>query len=67
MDWQRIAALSVIAVTAGLFIWSNMRRRKFSFQRHTHCGCAAPSSGGGGSILFTARKGERSRIIMKAN
>jgi hypothetical protein len=66
MDWQQTAALAIVAVTAGIFLWQKFRRRKFSFARDTHCGC----SGAGGpatksSIVFHARKGERPEVIMK--
>lgn len=66
MDWQEIAALSIVAGTASVFGYQKFRRKKFSFQRDTHCGC---STGGTGdskpSIIFHARKGERGQIIMK--
>jgi len=66
MDWQEITALSIVAATAVVFAAKKFRRKKFSFQRDTHCGC---SSGGGAvpgsSIVFHARKGERGQIIMK--
>jgi hypothetical protein len=68
MDWQKIAALGVVAATAGLFLWAKLRRRKFSFERHTHCGCStAGAPGAGTSIIFSARKGGRAKIIMKNN
>ena len=66
MDWQQIAALSIVAVTAGVFLWQRLRPRKFDFRRDTHCGCSAPSgSGAQSSIVFHARKGERPRIVAK--
>jgi hypothetical protein len=66
MDWQKIAALGVVAVTAGMFVWAKMRRRRFSFEHDTHCGCSAHSKGGNTmSIVFSARKGERPKIIVK--
>jgi hypothetical protein len=66
MDWQQIAALGVVAATAGLFLRAKLRRRKFSFEHNTHCGCAATGAAGSKtSIVFSARKGERARIIMK--
>jgi hypothetical protein len=67
MDWQQIAALGVVALTAGLFVRAKLRRRKFSFERHTHCGCAAGGSRRQESIVFSARKGGRARIIMKTS
>jgi hypothetical protein len=66
MDWQQVIALGIVAATAGIFIWRKLRRRSFSFTRDTHCGC----SGGGSvaeknSIVFHARKGGRSEVIVK--
>jgi hypothetical protein len=66
MDWQQIAALAVVAVTAGLFARAKLRRRKFSFEHDTHCGCAAANTAGAKtSIVFSARKGQRGKIIVK--
>lgn len=66
MDWQEIVALSIVAGTALVFAFQKFRRRKFSFQRDTHCGCSSgDSSAARGSIVFHARKGERGQIIMK--
>jgi hypothetical protein len=66
MDWQEILALSIVAVTAAIFLRNKFRPKKFSFQRDTHCGCSSPSqSAPGHSIVFHARKGERGQIIMK--
>jgi hypothetical protein len=68
MDWQKMTALSVVAATAGLFLRAKLRRRKFSFARDTHCGCSSPTSAGAKtSIVFSARKGGRAKIIMKNN
>jgi hypothetical protein len=66
MDWQKIAALVIVAVTAGAFLRAKLRRRKFSFERDTHCGCASPS-GSNNSIVFHARKGQRAQIVVKSN
>jgi hypothetical protein len=68
MDWQKIAALAVVAATAGLFLRAKLRRRKFNFQHDTHCGCAVTGAAGSKtSIVFSARKGERAKIIVKNN
>jgi hypothetical protein len=66
MDWQEISALSVVAVTAAIFLCNKFRKKKFNFQRDTHCGCSNPSqSAPGSSIIFHARKGERGHVTMK--
>jgi hypothetical protein len=45
---------------------SRFQRRKFSFERDTHCGCAATGSGArNSSIVFRARKGHRPEVIVK--
>jgi len=56
----------IVAIAATGLLWGMLRRRKFSFERDTLCGCSAPSrSVNEGSIVFHARKGERPRIIVK--
>ena len=68
MDWQQITALVIVAATAGLFVASRLRRRKFSFERDTHCGCSSPAQDGAKqSIIFHARRGERPVVIEKNN
>src|SRR5438132_1685058 len=57
MDWQQAVSLLIVATTAGLFLWARFRRRKFSLERDTHCGCASPGGAASkGSIVFRARK-----------
>lgn len=66
MDWQQISALGIVAATAALFVASRLRRRKFSFERDTHCGCSAPARDGAKqSIVFHARRGERPVVTVK--
>jgi hypothetical protein len=66
MDWQQVASLAMVAVAAGLFLRARWRRRKFSFVRDTHCGCAARGQGEEkSSIVFHARKGERPVVVVK--
>jgi hypothetical protein len=68
MDWQKIAALAVVAGTAGLFVLKAIGRRhkKFSFERDTHCGCGSTGqTGPKNSIVFSARKGQRAQVIVK--
>jgi len=68
MDWQQIAALGVVGATAMFFLWAKLRRRKFSFEKDTHCGCGSPSAHGNkNSIVFSARKGQRPVILVKQN
>jgi hypothetical protein len=65
MDWQKIASFVIVAVTAGVFLWTKLRRRRFSFEHETHCGCSS-ASGSKDSIVFHARKGQRAQIIIKS-
>jgi hypothetical protein len=59
-------SLVVVGVTAGLFLRSSLKPRKFSLERDTHCGCASASqSTPQSSIVFRARRGERPQIIVK--
>jgi hypothetical protein len=66
MDWQQIVSLTIVGVAAVALLRAKYRRRKFSFERDTHCGCAvADPSAAQGSIIFHARKGERPRVLVK--
>jgi hypothetical protein len=61
-----VISLLIVAAAAALMARSKFRRRRFSFARDTHCGCAGagrrPQSG---SIVFRARKGERPEVLVK--
>jgi hypothetical protein len=66
MNWQPAVSLAIVATVAGLFLWGHFRRRKFSFGRDTHCGCAVRGqSETKSSIIFHARKGERRAVVVK--
>jgi hypothetical protein len=66
MNWQQAVSLAIVASVAGLFLWGQFRRRKFSFERDTHCGCSARGpSAEKSSIVFHARKGERPEVVVK--
>ncbi|HTY87727.1 MAG TPA: hypothetical protein VMB80_09710 [Candidatus Acidoferrum sp.] len=66
MNWQQAVSLAVVAVVAGLFLRGCLRRRKFSFERDTHCGCSVLGPAGDkGSMVFHARKGERPVVTVK--
>jgi len=67
VNWQTVVALTIVALAAAGLLWPLLRRRrKFNFERDTHCGCSAPNhSASGSSIIFHARKGERPQIIVK--
>jgi hypothetical protein len=75
MDWQQLVALTIVAVTAALLVGSRLvgrfGRRKFSFERDTHCGCSAGRHGASQhsvtppSVIYHARKGERPQVLIK--
>jgi len=66
MDWQQIIALLIVATAAALLARGRLSRRKFRFERDTHCGCSAPTGPASqSSIVFHARKGEAPRVLMK--
>lgn len=66
VDWQQTISLLIVATAAGALLWSRFRRRKFSFERDTHCGCSTPDSADvQQSIVFRVRKGERPEIHVK--
>jgi len=67
MDWQQLVSLAIVGAAAALLLRSRFGRRRFSFQRDTHCGCsAANSSAPQGSIIYRARKGERPQVVIKS-
>lgn len=66
MDWQQSVSLVIVASAAVLLLGSKFRRRKFSFERDTHCGCVAvQDSSPQSSIVFRARKGQRPEVLVK--
>jgi hypothetical protein len=66
MNWQQAVSLAIVALAGGLFLRGQFHRRKFSFERDTHCGCSAHGqSGTKSSIVFHARKGERPEVVVK--
>ena len=65
MDWQQLVSLAIVGITAAVLLWNALRRRKFSFQRDTHCGCAAGHDVPQYSVVFHARKGERPQVWVK--
>jgi hypothetical protein len=66
MDWQQPVALVIVAAAALGLAWRKFRPRKFSFEKDTHCGCSSPvEAANKSSIVFHARKGARSSVIIK--
>jgi len=69
MDWQQCVSLLIVAAAGVLMLGGRLRRRRFSFQHGTHCGCAATVAQSGpqssSSIVFRARKGQRPEVLVK--
>jgi len=62
MQWQESIALSIVAVTVGLFGWRRVLRKPKSGL--PGCGCSGTKAKPPGVIL-RGRKGERSQMIIK--
>ncbi len=66
MDWQQLVSLVIVASAAVLLLGNRFGRRKFNFERDTHCGCVAiQESSRQSSIVFRARKGQRPEVLVK--
>jgi hypothetical protein len=63
MAWQEPVALAIVAATVAAFVLRRVRGRG----RRAHvCGCAGASHRlPAESIIFSARKGEKPRIIVR--
>ena len=68
MEWQQLVSLMIVAAAGFFLLAGRLRRRRFNFQRDTHCGCAATAQFGpqsSSSIVFRARRGERPQVLVK--
>ena len=65
MGWQELTALTIVASTASIFVWNRLKRRKLEFAKHGPCGCASHSNPPQHSIIYTSRKGEPAKILVK--
>lgn len=66
MDWQQLASLFIVAAASAGLAGRKLRRRRFSFERRTACGClGAGRAGGVSSLVFRARKGRRREVLVK--
>jgi hypothetical protein len=66
MGWQETTALTMVALTAAIFLWRLFRPRKYNFRPKVHCGCASASPAQRQpTILFHARKGEAPRVLIR--
>jgi hypothetical protein len=65
MDWQQLVSLTIVGVTAGVFLRGRFGHRKFSFERNTHCGCSGAGPVPQHSVIYRARKGERPQVLIK--
>jgi hypothetical protein len=67
MAWQEIAALSVVAFTAGAFVWRLVRPRGLGRKKGLACACAGADPRSLPTMVFKARKGERAQILVRSN
>ncbi len=66
MDWQQMVSLFIVAAAGLLLARGKLRRRQFSFERDTPCGCGAVGrEGSASSIVFHARKGKRREVLVR--
>lgn len=65
MNWQQPAALGLVALTAGIFLWRRFRPHRFSFHKDTACGCVSPSGPPPPGLIVRGRRGERPRVVLK--
>ena len=67
MDWQEGLALALGALTAMLLVRRWFRLRNGRKTGKARCGClAATATPPRGSIVYSARKGERPRILIRS-
>jgi hypothetical protein len=65
MDWQQIAALALVTLTAILFTWQGIRSRQSGSCDKKQCGFGlARGEGASGSVVFCARKGKGGRVMI---
>ena len=69
MDWQKLAALSVVGITLALFLWARWAPRKglrLLGSRGGGCGCSGGSSApGSAGLIVQGRRGERPQVILR--
>jgi hypothetical protein len=67
MELQQALALSIVAVTAGVFVVKMIPRRSPGALKRPACHCSCSNGGepARDTIVFRARKGERPTIVWK--
>jgi hypothetical protein len=66
MDWQQIAALTVVATTTALFVRARARNHAKVSGLEKHCGCGGgPGSEVPATTVLRGRKGERAQLVVK--
>ncbi len=66
MDWQQLVSLLIVGAAGALLVGSKLRRKRFSWERDTHCGCVgATGASNPSTIVFRARKGQRPEVRVK--
>jgi hypothetical protein len=68
MDWQQPAALGVVGVTLGGFLWarwSSRRKRAPWDAGRGSCGCGSGVSKTGAGLVVRGRRGERPTVEIR--
>jgi hypothetical protein len=69
MDWQKTAALGVVGITLGCFVWARWAPRGWRrplASRGGGCGCSGGSSSHkGAGLIVHGRRGERPQVILR--
>jgi len=65
MAWQEIAALSIVGMTAAAFAWFLVKPRALGQKKGLACSCSGVSPRSMPSMVFKARKGGLSQIVIK--
>jgi hypothetical protein len=59
MDWQELAAITIVVLTAGILGYNFIIKRKYN------CNCCYGSCNKGCSIVFSIKKGEKPKILTR--
>lgn len=65
MTWQETVALAIVAVTAAVFAWRGLKRKKGGLPCDHGCGCSSTSAKDQPATVLQARKGRPARLRMK--
>jgi hypothetical protein len=64
VSWQEPVALTIVAITALIFLWR--RKARGVGKAKSNCGCGTSGVNSKQRIIYRARKGERPEVVVKA-